>query len=185
MSLTSRLTAFWSEVIQKTQALYLDCLIVLPLFFFIGSQIIIPLPFSPVPVSIQPYTIFLAAWFMGKRGIAGYIVYLIDGACGAPIFSGFSGGIAHLLGPTSGYLLGFIPAAMIIATLKNHAHGAIQAFCLHTLATVTFFVFGVGYLSFFMPLQSAIIHGLVPFIIGDFLFKPLLFVVATQLNTKS
>ncbi len=182
MSLTKHLLSFSHKITKKIYDLRLDYLVLLPLFFFIGSQITIPLPFSPVPLSLQPYTVFLAAWFLGRRGVAGYAMYLLYGACGAPIFAGFSGGIAYLLGPTCGYLMGFLVGALIIATLRSFAHSIVQAYGLYVLATAAVFACGVTNLSFFMPLKIAFNLGFVPFIIGDFLLKPALFVLATRMR---
>ena len=182
MSLTKHFLSFSHKITKKIYDLRLDYLVLFPLFFFIGSQSTIPLPFSPVPLSLQPYTVFLAAWFLGRRGVVGYAMYLLYGACGTPIFAGFSGGIAYLLGPTCGYLMGFLVGALIIATLRSFAHSIVQAYGLYVLATAAVFACGVTNLSFFMPLKIAFNLGFVPFIIGDFLLKPALFVLATRMR---
>lgn len=182
MTFVQALATIAHKACSKVQALHLDYLILLPVTFFISSQIIIPLPFSPVPLSLQPLPVFLAAWFLGRRGVAGYAMYLIQGAFGAPIFCGFSGGLAHLLGPTGGYLFGFLIGATLLVMLRHHTMSIFQIYLAYSLGMISAFTCGVGYLSMFMPISSAIAHGLLPFIIGDFAIKPALFMIATGLK---
>ena len=67
----------------------------------------IPLPFSPVPISLTNFAIFLAIFVLGmKSGTISFIIYLLLGAIGVPVFSSFRGGLQVLAGPTGGYLIG-------------------------------------------------------------------------------
>ncbi|MBM3886450.1 biotin transporter BioY [Candidatus Dependentiae bacterium] len=186
MNATRNLTLNLHTTYHKIKTLHLDWLVIFPLFFFITSQIILPLPFSPVPVSLQPFPVFLVAWFFGFRGIAGYFAYLLEGALSAPIFFGFSGGLAHLMGPTGGYLLGFLPGAIIIVYAKKHMsfQSLIAKYGLYTLATLITFISGVSFLTFFISIKAAIVHGFIPFIIGDFLFKPTIFTLIASCFKK-
>ena len=69
----------------------------------------IPLSFSPVPISLTNLAIYISIYVLGtKSGTISYIVYLLLGLVGLPIFSNFTGGLAKLAGPTGGYLIGFI-----------------------------------------------------------------------------
>ena len=78
----------------------------------------IPVPVSPVPLSISTFVIYLAAVLLGaKQSALCVLVYLLLGMVGLPVFSGFSGGIGVLLGPTGGYLMGYIPCALIVGWL--------------------------------------------------------------------
>lgn len=173
-----------SFVWQKIKSYHLDYLILLPILFFIASQIIIPLPFSAVPLSLQPLPVLLAARFMGARGVAGYAVYLLQGAMGLPIFSGFSGSLLHLLGPTGGYLIGFLFGAIVIATTSLHARSAAAAYGWYVCAMAIVFLCGLLQLMAFVPAKTAVLQGLLPFIIGDFVLKPLIFVGAVSLCNK-
>ena len=72
------------------------------------SQISIPFP-SGVPLSVQPFAVAFCAWFLGlKNGMIACLCYLAAGACGVPVFAGFNAGIGAILGPTGGFLWGFI-----------------------------------------------------------------------------
>lgn len=71
-------------------------------------------PIGPVPVSMSTLVILLTVYIIGtKRALVSYVVYLLLGAVGMPVFSGFQGGLAKLAGPTGGYLIGFIPMILI------------------------------------------------------------------------
>ena len=81
----------------------------------------IPLPFSPVPISLTNFAIFLAIFVLGmKSGTISFIIYLLLGAVGVPVFSSFRGGFQVLAGPTGGYLIGFIFLALIMGFALDH-----------------------------------------------------------------
>lgn len=74
----------------------------------------ITVPFGPVPFTLQTFAVFLAlALLGGKRGTAAIVLYLCLGLVGVPVFAGFSGGVGALLGPTGGYLLGFLATGLV------------------------------------------------------------------------
>lgn len=74
----------------------------------------ITVPTPPIPVTMQLFAIFFALGYLGgKRGTVAVLVYLLLGAVGVPVFSGFGGGIGKLLGPTGGYLFGFLFSALL------------------------------------------------------------------------
>ncbi len=75
---------------------------------------------APIPFTLQTFGIFTALTVLGgKRGTVSVLIYLFLGVVGLPVFSSFSGGIWHLLGPTGGYLLGFIPLALIFLIFEK------------------------------------------------------------------
>ena len=84
----------------------------------------IPLPFSPVPISFTNLAIYLSVFVLGmKKGTVSYIVYLLLGMVGLPVFSGFTGGLGKLAGPTGGYLAGFIFLAIIAGFCVDKGYG--------------------------------------------------------------
>ena len=84
----------------------------------------IPLPFSPVPISFTNLAVYLAVYVLGmKAGAVSYLVYLLLGMAGLPVFSGFTGGFGKLAGPTGGYLIGFIFMAVISGFFIDHFPG--------------------------------------------------------------
>ncbi len=84
----------------------------------VGALIAIPLPFTPVPITLQTFFIFLAGALLGKYlGALSQLIYLLLGVVGLPVFAKGSSGIGALLGPSGGYLVGFIPAAFLVGYL--------------------------------------------------------------------
>lgn len=85
----------------------------------LSAQIIIPVP--PVPFTAQTFAVVLTGALLGSRlGAITMIIYLIEGACGLPFFSGGTGGYWHLMGPTAGYLIAFPAAAFITGAFAEH-----------------------------------------------------------------
>lgn len=88
-----------------------------------ASQIAIPLPGTPVPITLQPMLVVLAGLWLGPAaGAASMMLYLAAGAAGLPVFTPFGApGIARLLGPTGGYLIAYPAAAFTAGTLARRA----------------------------------------------------------------
>ena len=78
-------------------------------------------PIGPVPISFTNLAIYLSLYLLDwKRGTLSYFLYLLIGFAGLPVFSGFTGGVANLAGPTGGYIVGFIPMAIIAGIVIDH-----------------------------------------------------------------
>ena len=72
------------------------------------------IPIGPVPISFTNLAIYISLYLLGwKRGTLSYLVYMLIGTVGMPVFSNYSGGMGKLFGPTGGYIIGFIPMAII------------------------------------------------------------------------
>ena len=84
-----------------------------------SAQIKIQLPFTPVPITLQTFFVILSGAYLGfSKGVFSNILYISAGLSGFPIFAGFGSGIIHLLGPTGGYIFGFIFALGVAGFLK-------------------------------------------------------------------
>ena len=110
-------------------------------FTVVGAQI--EIPHQPVPYTLQTLFVLLSGAFLGKRnGAASQCVYLCAGAVGMPVFSGFGFGLARLLGPSGGFLLGFPVAAFIVGYLID---GKTQLFrTVVGMAAGLFVIFSLG-----------------------------------------
>ncbi len=152
------------------------CLVGGSLFVALTAQVAIPLPFSPVPITGQTLAVLLTGVLLGSRRAGLSIsLYLLQGAAGLPVFAGGKAGIAHLLGPTGGYLLGFVPAAMLAGWLaeKGWDRRFGTAFTAVLLGNVVIYIFGLPWLAYFVGIERVLVAGCLPFIPGD-LMKALL-----------
>lgn len=136
----------------------------------LSAQIVIPLPFTPVPITMQTLTVLLTGMLLGSRlGMVTLVVYLVEGVIGLPVFTQWGSGIAHLVGPTGGYLIGFVFAAGLVGFLAERGWDRRRWTTLLAmiLGNLVIYAFGVGWLSTFVGLGPAIAKGMLPFLIGD------------------
>ncbi len=90
----------------------------------VGAFISIPLPFTPIPIGLQTLFVLLTGLVLGPLwGASAIVLYLLVGLLGLPVFAAGTGGPAHLAGPTGGYLLGFLPAAVVAGLIARPGHG--------------------------------------------------------------
>jgi len=140
------------------------------LFIALLAQVRVELGFTPIPITGQTFAVMLVgAAFGARRAAASVGLYLVEGALGAPVFAGGTGGMAVLLGPTGGYLAGFVVAVMVIGYLAERGLDrswwpAVLAFA---VGDVIIFSFGVPWLAVFIGSQGALAAGLWPFIPGE------------------
>ncbi len=107
-------------------------------------------PIGPVPVSLTNLVIYLAVFLLATKGTTlAFVIYLLLGAVGLPVFSGYSGGLGKLSGPTGGYLIGFIFLAIIsgIAFEKSKGNLIITAIGM-VLGTLVTYTFGTAWFIF-------------------------------------
>ena len=138
------------------------------------AQMRIHLPFSPVPITGQTVGVLLVGALLGSRmGTLSVCAYILEGAIGLPVFTGFKGGIMVLLGPTAGYIYGFLPAAFIMGWVTEKGITSRFYLSLFFCIVASFLVLLLGtfyFLIFKMSFSDAKTIGLYPFILGD-LFK--------------
>lgn len=140
------------------------------LFIALLAQVTIPLPFTPVPFTLQTLGIYLAAAALGPRlGALSVIAYLAEGAAGLPVFSAGAAGFFALLGPTGGYLLGFVPAAFVTGLFFSGGRtaGAVRSCAAFAAGAAVFYCAGLLQLSHFVPQSSVLKCGLIPFLPGE------------------
>ena len=138
------------------------------IFLSIMSQLIIPLYFTPVPISLGSFGIMLVALLYGRKlGTATVISYVAAGSLGAPIFAGFKAG--SLFSPTGGYIIGYIVAAVILGYLSDRgiAKSYVKTFLSLLLVSVIIFILGALVLMLFVPIKNVFMAGVFPFIPGD------------------
>lgn len=136
----------------------------------LGAYIYIPLPFTPVPITLQTLFVLLSAVNLGPiRGALAQTLYLLLGVFGVPFFAGGVSGIAVLFGPTGGYLVGFILATALVGVIYRKRSSSLSLILGLLAGEFVIFLFGVLFLSFYMKItiSKAIVLGLVPFIPGE------------------
>ena len=134
------------------------------------SQLIIPLYFTPVPISLGSFGVILIALVYGRKlGIATVLSYVAAGSLGAPIFAGFKAG--SLFSPTGGYILGYIAATVILGFLsdKGIAKSYVKTFLSLLLVSAVILILGALVLMLFVPIKNVFMAGVLPFIPGDML----------------
>lgn len=140
------------------------------LFIAACGRVAIPLPFTPVPLSLGTLGVLYAGALLGaRRGAAAVGLYLLEGACGLPVFAGGAAGFAHFAGPTGGYLAGFPVGAFVTGTLAERGwdRSPAKAFAMTLLGSLP--ILGLGWLGLtrFMAPGAALAAGVAPFIPGD------------------
>ena len=131
----------------------------------------IAIPIGPVPIVLQNMFIYLAGLLLGGRwGLISVGVYLLAGAVGLPVFAGGLGGIGRFVGPTGGYLIGYLPAVLLIGKIAHRDRPRAATDVLAMICgTLVLYAFGVSWLKIVsgLPLIKALALGMVPFLIGD------------------
>ncbi len=127
-------------------------------------------PIGVIPVSLTPLAVFLTVYIIGKNsGTIAYIVYLLIGLVGLPVFSGFTGGPGKLLGPTGGYIIAFILMAYIAGILIEKFHNVIVQMLGCLAGLITAYIIGTIWLAVqaSMTIPAAIAVAVLPFIPFD------------------
>jgi biotin transport system substrate-specific component len=136
----------------------------------VGAYIIIPLP--PVPITLQTLFLGMAGILLGARlGALSQTLYLLLGIIGLPVFAGGKAGIGVLLGPTGGYLIGFVAAAALIGKIARMKEKPGFAWLCLSLLMGELVMYGLGILQLALvarlSLLKALTVGLLPFLPGD------------------
>jgi biotin transport system substrate-specific component len=138
------------------------------IFVGLTAQVVIPLGFTPVPLTLQTLSVLLVGAALGStRGLASMGLYLVAGLAGVPWFQGWSTGVT----PTIGYVVGFVAAAWLVGLLAERRgdRTPLRAAGLMVLGNVVIYLFGVVGLLLTTPYDAAtaIVKGVVPFLLGD------------------
>ncbi len=131
----------------------------------------IQVPFWPVPMTLQTAAVFLLGFVYGPRlALATVALYLAEGAAGLPVFAGTPEkglGLAYVLGPTGGYLVGFLAAAWIAGRAAERGVGIVGALAAMLLGSLAIYGAGLAWLAGFVGAEAAVRLGLLPFLPGD------------------
>jgi biotin transport system substrate-specific component len=143
------------------------------LFIFLtalGAFVRIPLPFSPVPITLQTFFVLLSGAMLGNLGVLSQIGYVLLGVVGGlPIFANAGYGIGYLCGPTGGYLAGFVLCAFFLSRALPHRYSFISIVIAMCIGDFIIFVCGLIWLkvAFGYPSVYLLTIGFFPFVPGD------------------
>ncbi len=178
-----------TEADRATRAVVLALLGTLLLWASARMQV----PFFPVKMSLQSLVVMMIGAFYGSRlGAATVVAYLLEGLAGLPVFQSTPEkgvGLLYMMGPTGGYLVGFVVLAYLIGLAVERGYA--RSLLLMTMATlaanVVFFGFGLGWLATIFGAEKAVTYGLIPFLLPDavkILIAASVAVAAARLTTR-
>ncbi len=135
----------------------------------VGAYIHVPI--GPVPIVLSTLFVLLSGLLLGSRwGLASMCLYLLVGAIGMPVFAGGKGGIAHFLGPTGGYLFGYVLASWLTGFIAERSRGILILEILSVLiGSLAIYSLGVPWLKMVTHMSwfKTFMVGMIPFLIGD------------------
>ncbi len=143
------------------------------------SQLVIPTP-TGIPVTLQTFIVALSGYYLGSvKGMASVLVYIAAGAVGIPVFSGFRGGIAVLLGPTGGFILGFIFMVLLCGIKTKKAFlkpvfGIIGVIACHIMGVLWFTLYSGDVLNAFLTVS-------LPYLLKDFISVCIAVVISAKI----
>ena len=161
----------WTDRAEGAQSLARQAILVLGGAAFVGlaAQVAIPLPFTPVPLTLQTFAVLLAGAALGSlRGVLAMSLYAVAGIAGVPWFAEGSSGFAM---PSFGYILGFIVAAGIVGRIAERGATLTvwRTAGLMVLGNLVIYAVGVTWLKYAIDSTwaTALQLGVAPFLIGD------------------
>jgi biotin transport system substrate-specific component len=161
-----------ADLIPRTQVRNVMLVLGAAMLTAAAAQIVLPLPFSPVPLTGQTFAVLLTAAALGPaRGALAQSVYLLLGMAGLPFYAGGQSGVQVVVGATGGYLVGFIAAAALTGWLarRRFDRRPLAMGIAFLVGSLVIYSFGVPWLAVVsgMPLRDAVMHGAAVFVIGD------------------
>lgn len=172
-SLVSRPHTTLVDVLSPRQqrSWLLDAVLVVLFSAFVALTAQVEIPLWPVPLTLQTLGVFFTGAVLGSRlGAVALLLYLTEGALGLPVFAGGASGIGYMLGPTGGYLVGFVVAAGVVGWLAQRGwdRRLLWSTVAMVIGNVVIYVCGVAWLAVFLgDLWGALAKGMLLFLIGD------------------
>jgi biotin transport system substrate-specific component len=138
-------------------------------FIALCAQLAVPLPWTPVPMTMQPFGVLLVGLLLGPwLGAAAMAAYLLEGVAGLPVFVPGFGGLLPL-GPSAGYLLSYPLVAMLVGVLSGSSRGFLRSVTAAAMGDACILLCGAGWLAFLThgTLSSVFHLAVLPFVAGD------------------
>mgnify|MGYP002563489218 CR=1 FL=1 len=145
------------------------------------------LPIGPVPISLTNLVIYFSLYLLGwKLGTLSYVIYLLIGLVGVPVFSGFTAGPAKLFGPTGGYLIGFIPMAIIAGIIIDKCNNRVIQILGMVLGTAICYAFGTAWfcIQAGYTVSAALAVCVIPFIPADLIKMVIAMIIGPEIRKR-
>lgn len=158
------------QVMASSAARQVGIVVGASLMVALCARLTVPLPFTPVPLSLSNFGVLLVGVLLGsKRGFAAAALYVAQGAAGLPVFAGGTGGLAPLMGVTGGYLLAYPVAAFVAGWIAERGSGTFARFAAAALvAEIVVFAGGLAWLMLLTQApEQAMRFGLYPFVFAE------------------
>jgi biotin transport system substrate-specific component len=172
-SLVSRPHTTLADVLSPRQqrSWLLDAVLVVLFSAFVALTAQVEIPLWPVPLTLQTLGVLFTGAVLGsRRGALALLLYLTEGALGLPVFAGGASGVGYMLGPTGGYLVGFVVAAGAVGWLAQRGwdRRLVWAAVAMVIGNVIIYACGVAWLAAFLgDLWGALVKGMLLFVVGD------------------
>jgi biotin transport system substrate-specific component len=161
------------EMLFRQRNLLLDIFMVVCSVAFMALMANIRIPLWPVPITMQTFGVFALTFFFGSRkGFFAILAYILAGLAGIGVFTGYKSGLGALIGPTGGYLIGFLFMALIVGFMIEKGYGRSKRSVLICMLVgeLILYLFGLAGLWLYLgnvSITQVLMLGVVPFIIGD------------------
>lgn len=138
---------------------------------FLSVCSIVKIPITIIPVTLQTFGLLVMCGILGRKSVIAVIVYILLGIIGIPVFSGFGSGFGVILGPTGGFIIGFIPMSLFVGRFYNREKNIYYNFGVMVIGSLILYVVGVAIFCYNtnMGVAEALPIVMYPFIIGDLL----------------
>ena len=172
-SLVSRPHTTLADVLSPRQqrSWLLDAVLVVLFSAFVALTAQAEIPLWPVPLTLQTLGVLFTGAVLGsRRGALALLLYLTEGALGLPVFAGGASGVGYMLGPTGGYLVGFVVAAGVVGRLAQRGwdRRLVWTAVAMVIGNVIIYACGVAWLAVLLgDLWGALIKGMLLFVVGD------------------
>lgn len=161
------------ETLFEHRNVFIDICMMVFSVVFLAFLANIQIPLWPVPITGQTFGIFLIAFFFGSRkGALTILLYILAGAAGIGVFAGHKSGIAAIMGPTIGYIFGFLVCVYVVGLLIEKGYGRTKKSVFICLVIGNFIIYFFGILGLWrymgnVGLIKLLSLGVFPFLIGD------------------
>lgn len=158
-------------LLPRRRSWLLDAALIVLFSGFVALTAQIKIPVWPVPITLQTLGVLLTGALLGsRRGALALALYLAEGAAGLPVFAGGASGLAYMLGPTGGYLIGFVAAAFVVGALAERGwdRRIVWTAIAMVIGNLVIYLFGTLWLSTILgSIGTALSKGVLLFIPGD------------------